>query len=226
MQALRNEGRVDKVLVGGDQTQESLDKKDLIDFLTQPEDGSGRLNACCIFSSKREKSFKYTCSISRYSGKPSLRVDDVNPARFLGGGVNEARKQSAEQEHAAAKATAEGLKEKVDSMQGELDEKLRLHNEAKARGEATKVKLTTLHKARSRVDRIRRKMDEQRERASADNTDEKRKLLKQIMSRMKNAVTAIELHVEGNQKLAHASFTNAGMRINESIVTNEYRIVR
>lgn len=226
MQALRNEGRVHKVLVGGDQTQESLDTKDLIDFLTKPEDGSNRLTACCIFSSKKDKSYKYTCSISRYSGKPSLRVDDVNPAKFLGGGVNEARKQLAEKEYAAAKATAESLKEQVDAMQCELDEKLRLHNEAKARCEATKTKLHALSVAHAKVERIKRKVVEQEERASADNTDEKKKLLKQIMARMKNAVAAIELHVEGNQKLVQASFANAGMRINESIVTNEYRIVR
>ena len=136
MQALQNEGRVHKVLVGGDKTQESLDTKDLLDFLTQPEDNSSRPKACCIFSSKRDKSYKYTCSISRYSAKPSLRVDDINPAKFLVGGVNEGKKQTAEKEYASAKATAERLKEQVDSMQGEIDEKTRLHNEAKARCDA------------------------------------------------------------------------------------------
>ena len=140
--------------------------------------------------------------------------------------MNEARKQSAEKEHATAKATAESLKEQFDAMQGEIDEKLRLHNEAKARCDATKAKLSAVHSARSKVDRIRRKMEEQKLRASADNTDEKKKLLKQIMARMKNAVNAIELHVEGNQKLVQTSFANAGMRLNESIMSNEYRIVR
>ena len=140
--------------------------------------------------------------------------------------MNESRKQSAEKEFAAAKITAESLKAQVEAMQGELDEKLLLHNEAKARCEATKAKLNALSVAHSKVERIKRKVVEQQERASADNTDEKRKLIRQIMARMKNAVAAIELHVEGNQKLVQASFTNAGMRINESIVANEYRIVR
>ena len=226
MQALRNEGAVHKVLVGGDQTQESLDKKNLIELLNTPEDGSGRLRACCIFSSKKDKSFKYTCSISRYSGKPSIRIDDVNQARFLGGGVNELRQQKAEKEFVEAKKSAEEHKNQLDAMQDEIDEKIRLHNEAKARCEATKTKLGALQSVRKKVERCRKKLEELEERASADNSGAKKKLLKQVMARMKNAITAIEAHAEGHQTLMQATFKTAGIRINDSIVQNEHRIVR
>jgi hypothetical protein len=226
MQALRNEGSVHKVLVGGDKTQESLDNKNLIDYLTQSENESDRLRAFCIFSSKNQKSYKYTCSISRYSAKPSLRIDDVNPAKFLLSGVNQEKKLQAEKDLEIASEKSESLKIQIEESQREIDEKIRLHNESKARWEALRSNLQSLQSSRNKVERLKRKVEEQEEKVSVDNMVEKKHLLKQIMARMKNAVTAIEFHNESNMKLLQATFSNAGIRINESILINEHRIAR
>jgi hypothetical protein len=226
MQALRNEGSVHKVLVGGDKTQESLDHKNLIDFLTQPESGSERLRAFCIFSSKSQKSYKYTCSISRYSAKPSLRVDDVNQAKFLVGGVNEEKKIQAENDLEIASKKSEALKIQLEEIQQDIDEKIRLHNESKARWEALRSNFQSVQTARNKVERLKSRVEEQESKVSVDNMVEKKHLLKQIMTRMKNAVTAIETHTESNAKQLQATFSNAGIRINESILINEHRLTR
>jgi chromosome segregation ATPase len=226
MQALRNEGSVHKVLVGGDKTQESLDEQNLIDYLTKPENESGRLRGFCIFSSKNQKSYKYTCSISRYSAKPSLRIDDVNQAKFLIGGVNKEKKLQAEQDLESASEKSEILKIQIEELQRDIDEKIRLHNESKARWEALRSNLQSFQSARNRVERLKSKVEEQEAKVSVDNLVEKKHLLKQIMARMKNAVAAIESHTDSNRKQLQATFSNAGIKINESILISEHRLTR
>lgn len=226
MQALRNEASVHKVLVGTDKTQASIDGKGLIDFLTQPEDGSRNLKGCCIFSSKGEKSYKYTCSISRYSGKPSMRVDDISPAHFLGADVNPAKKEKAERDLEQARLSAEESGSQLRALQEEKDEIIRAYNEGKARFDATKSKYDGLNKLRKRVDGARRKLETAQQNAAVDNTAEKKRLVKQLMARVKNTISAIESHGENNASLLSATFKNAGVRLNESMIDNEHRLVR
>lgn len=73
VQALRSNAGVHKVLVGGDLTQESLDNRGLGQILSESETGDNKLQAYCLFASKKGQSFKYQSNISRYSGKPSIR---------------------------------------------------------------------------------------------------------------------------------------------------------
>jgi len=94
MEALRNTSQVNNVLVGTSKTQESIDRHNLLAFLSQPEDGSSRLKPSCIITSHMNKAYKYTNIISRYSKKASLRVDEINPARMLSPGVPEVHKQA------------------------------------------------------------------------------------------------------------------------------------
>ena len=72
IEALKANASIHKVLVGNDRTQDSLDNRGLGEILSASENG-GRLQSYCIFASQREKSYKYTSQISRYSGKASLR---------------------------------------------------------------------------------------------------------------------------------------------------------
>ncbi len=72
VEALKANASIQKVLLGNDETQNSLDSRGLGDILSQSEIG-GPLQSYCIFASRRGQSFKYTSQISRYSGKPSLR---------------------------------------------------------------------------------------------------------------------------------------------------------
>ena len=73
VEALKANASIHKVLVGTDRTQDSLDSRGLGEILSETENGSGKLQSYCIFTSQREKSYKYTSQISRYSGKASLR---------------------------------------------------------------------------------------------------------------------------------------------------------
>jgi DNA-binding PadR family transcriptional regulator len=225
LQALRNEAKVDKVLVGGDRTEDSMEKKGLANFLNQPETG-GALKAFCIFTSKGQQSSKHTCSISRYSKQPSTRTDDINKAYFLGGGENPARKQKVERELTDAQQKIEDFKGRLRGMADEFENAVRLHNEAKARYEATKAKAEVIKKVVQKVDRLRSKVASMEEQANTDNSTEKRKLLKQVMNRMKSAITAIEAHSAGHSQFMEATITTSGIRINDSLIQTEYRRVR
>ncbi len=72
VEALKANASIQKVLVGNEKTQDSLDSRGLGDILSESENG-GALQSYCIFASRRGQSFKYTSQISRYSGQPSLR---------------------------------------------------------------------------------------------------------------------------------------------------------
>jgi chromosome segregation ATPase len=73
VQALKSNSAIDKVLVGNDRTQDSIDNRGLGEILSESENAGNNLQSYCIFASKGRQSFKYTSQISRYSGKPSLR---------------------------------------------------------------------------------------------------------------------------------------------------------
>jgi chromosome segregation ATPase len=82
MQALTNYHNVDKVLVGSEQTQNSIDSRGLSKYLSEAECGSGRARNFSIFTPQGEKSFQYTANVSKYSKKVNLRIDDVRPAKW------------------------------------------------------------------------------------------------------------------------------------------------
>jgi len=225
MQALRNEASVHKVLIGNDKTQESLDKRNLLGYLSKAEDGSAKPLACCIFSSHGSKSHKYTSTVSRYSNSTSLRVDDVNAPRMLGACVDDARKRKAEEEVRNATENANNLKSQVEGIQEDLDNAVQLHQEAKARSKAIKTKLDGINKLKRNVDRQKKKVEDLRQKASADNTVAKKKLVEQIKKRIKSAISALEAHALSHNELMETTVNSAGVRINTTLVDVEHRTV-
>jgi len=226
MQALRNEGSVHKVLVGNDKTQESLDKRNLLDHLSKAEDGSSRPKPCCIFSSNGNKSYKYTSTVSRYSNSTSLRVDDVNRARFLEAGIDDSRKRKGETELDQATKNASQLTGQIEDIQKELDNAVMLHQEAKARHDAIKSRYDTVVKLKSKVNRQRKRVEQLNERVSADNTAEKDKLVQHIKNRVKCTISALEAHAEGHRGLLEATVKTAGIRLNETLADVEHRAIQ
>jgi hypothetical protein len=216
---------VERVLVGGEKTQESLDKRNLVDFLSKPEDGSSRLKASCVFATNGDKMMKYASSISRYSNTPSVRIDDVAAARFLDAGVNPERKEKAGKDLKEAQENADTLKKHIEELQRDVDEFTRLYQEAKARGEAAKTKIEASKKAEKIVAKQEQKVIELEDKASADNSEEKKKLVKQVKARVKNAISALEAHAAAHRKMMSVTCKSAGTKINEAIVDNESRTI-
>ena len=70
---LKSNCMIHKVLVGDDQTQDSLDQRGLGEILSESEKQGNKLQSYCIFASRKGQSFKYTSQISKYSKKASLR---------------------------------------------------------------------------------------------------------------------------------------------------------
>lgn len=75
-QALVNRHSVDYVLVGGEAVQNSIDRKDLIEFLATREAHDGRpgKQSSCFFYTHQNKAFKYNNTVSRYSGQVGTDV--------------------------------------------------------------------------------------------------------------------------------------------------------
>ena len=68
MQALKNKHNVDKVLIGGDAVHNSLERKDLLEYLSAKEGSPNQKQSSCFFYSYKGSLFKYTSQVSRHTG--------------------------------------------------------------------------------------------------------------------------------------------------------------
>ena len=77
MQALKSKHNVDKVLIGGDAVQNSLERKDLVEYLSAKEGSSNQKQSSCFFYTYKGSTFKYQSQVSRYTG--TSYIDSVTP---------------------------------------------------------------------------------------------------------------------------------------------------
>ena len=213
LQALRQAAKVDKVLVGTEKTQDSLDSKKLLDFLGKPEDGSTRLKGCCIFTAQGDKSFKYTSSISRHSGQPAVRIDEITGARMLAAGVNPVQKDKVQNELQGIEQEIDGFTREIQEVEVGSADIQRQCQEAKARQQECKETLTIVHRFAQRISATRQKINEAQRDASIDNIDEKAKLLSQLKKRISGSVTALETHCSSHHTSMKITYSNAGVRL-------------
>jgi len=90
MQALINKNNVDKVLVGGETVHNSLERKDLLNFLSTREANDRRpgKQGSCFFYTYKGVSIKFMSQASRYTGLIGTTSKDIGPARLLRFGSN------------------------------------------------------------------------------------------------------------------------------------------
>ena len=215
MQALRNSAKVDKVLIGGETTQESLDNRGLLDYLSQPENRSQKLMSACIFSSQRDRSFKYTSQVSRYSGKPSVRVDEITPARILAAGVNPAAKLRVEKDLEELAHQQGEIKNRYLAAEQEVAQCSRDIQESKERHAKARNALSAHVHLRTKIVNARRKLAGFEKAAAADNTDEKNRMIRQLKSRVSQCVIALEAQLGCHRQLMKSTFKRAGMKLTE-----------
>jgi len=215
LQALRNQANVNSVLVGDQRTYASLDQG-LTKILETRENGDSRggLMSFCIFSCSREKSFKYTSVISRYSGHSSIRIDEIRDATIL------AAMDSAQQVD-ALKAEIEQVRSQIAEVeplirtaQVDHDSVLKATQQVTERLKEAKQCQADFQNAKLRLESSERKLEEFRVAASRDNAAQKEeaiKKLKVVLRSATSAVSAAGVCHEAAMKATH-SMTAAKMK--------------
>lgn len=215
VQALRDSAGVDSVLVGNSKTYESLDRENLLDFLAKREDGRPGLQQTCIFASHREKSYKYTSNISRYSGKASIRVDEINPARMLSPGVSPEDKNDLEKQLQAIENDIRNLEPGMQEAAAQYESLQKSGQQSSYRYKDAAKALDELGHTKTKVVMAKRKLREAELEASKDNVHEKRQLIKQLKKHVSSYVTYLENASENFDSWMRSESTLTGIRVSE-----------
>lgn len=212
-QALIEASSVHAVLVGTEKTQDSLDRRNLLDYLGQREDDRRGLLNSCVFTCQGNKSFKYVSMVSRYSGKTSLRVDEITPARLLAPGVDPRQKERLERE-------LEDDERALEASRPERDRLQRTHDDVLEEGQALAAKLrearavrNELDNARARLEAAERRVSVTREEANADYEQERRETLQQLRNCVALSVEQLERASVVAGRVANAARESAGVRM-------------
>jgi hypothetical protein len=217
-QALRTHAAVHRVLVGGEETQKSMDNKGLLEYLSEPDRSlnQDKPQSSVTFTSQGNKSFKYTQTISKYSKKASGRVDDVFPARLLAPGVSERAKKEAEDnlrgvhdEVAALRPSLQAAEKRKDEMEAEAQSVTQKLQAAKA----TKDNYVKFH---AKLVSAQRKLKDAEQALGCDDVAEKKKWVKMLMNRVAHSITALETHADQHEKMIKSTVSSAGIGVSRS----------
>ena len=227
LQVLRNECSVNQVLVGTEKTQESIDRRNLLEELSRREDdgrggrrgsGVGQLQGSCVFTSHMNKFYKYTSQVSRYSGKPTLRVDDIHPARMLAPGV------SAE-EKAQLEAEVDRLNEQVERTAPEEEATAKVYYDLQEQGQEVQRALVEAKNSRlslksflSKLEQAKRKLAEFEEAVTSrgdDDKSEKDAVVARLRRHVSNSLGALEVAAAQHTRLMETTYTLAGIKMTE-----------
>jgi chromosome segregation ATPase len=214
IEALKNAGQIEKVLIGSEKTQDSLDTKGLLDYLGQQEDGQTALMSSCIFSTKGDRGFKYQTVISKYSGKASTRIDSVRPAKWLAPGVSDQEKERLQAELAEITRRYDESKPAVAEARQKLAETEGLAQEAREKLKLARENLSNLGKLQGRKDTTEAKLREAEKELGVDGDAKKKGHIDQLEKRIHASLQALEAHSESYKKMMKATIKSTGIRLN------------
>jgi structural maintenance of chromosomes protein 5 len=225
MIALQKFASVHKVLVGGQKAQDSIDRKQLRDFLAEPDHSLGHkgLQQSCIFTMSDRIKYRYTQSISRYSGKVGTRVDQVGAARLLAPGVPEAQKLQVGNELAELHRELAQLRPNVQNAEKAVKDWEVRSQECHLLEQAQKQQLENVATFQGRVDRQKQKVQDLEAELASDATQEKNDLTKSILNRLAHGIAAVNAHAEQQRLLMSYTALHAGILTNITTVRSEER---
>ena len=213
IKALRT-ANIQSVLVGDQRTFENTESKGLLDYLEQNENGPG-IKPFAIYMNNGNKDFKQTSNISRYSGKSSLRMDEIPPARTLTRGVSETEKENVMRQLERAEFELKDLIPKVEEADARYKEAM---NEAQHQNlilkDAQKAK-NELSNLNRRVENARNKLRNAEEEASRDNDKERSKLMSTLQTYVDNYISALESASKSWDKFVENNCLLAGIKMTE-----------
>lgn len=224
-EVLKSGHSIHKVLVGTDQTQKSLDDKNLLGYLTESERGDGRLMGCCIFASEGSGSRKYTANISKYSKKAATRIDEVRPAKWLAPGVSEEEKQQVQQELEEYDQKLAEIQLDMEKAKSEMVEFQNEAAQALSRFKKAQQDMKDLKKLLSKVKTAEIKAQEAKAACEVDDEEEKNQKIGILNKRIKHSIVAVEAHAESYKKMMIATVKSSGARLNrEKVMADERRL--
>ncbi|KAG7374323.1 chromosome segretation protein [Nitzschia inconspicua] len=223
VEALKSSASIDKVLVGNERTQGSMDNKNLAGFLSQPLNEGGRLRGYCIFTSQGGRSFKYTSQISNYSGKPSLRVDEIRAAQWLTRGSSEEAKLSVERDLKEKRRQIEEIVPRLERTKGELEQVRLTSQEAQARLKDAHAFRVDAQKIINKLNASQRKLEAMEEELAKDDAEEKRTKVDQLNQRIHHSLKALKAHSDSYKLMLKATIETSGARLQVEAATIEER---
>lgn len=223
MEALKMSARIDGVLIGTERTQQSLDNKDLLNYLSQTEDGSGKLQNCCIFSSDGAKSYKYTSMVSKYSKKSSVRVDDIRPAKFLAPGVSDEAKDKVQAEFDALRTRRDAAQAAVEEASGKQAEVQAQAQESRAKQKAAREAVENLQRMINKLRNAEAKLKDAEAELSVGDEQEKAHKVAQLEKRIHHSLLALMEHSESYFKMMTHTATLSKARLSREAASQEER---
>ena len=217
LEALCVSANVHAVLVGSNQTQDSIDRHNLLQLLSSS--GSGRASSYCIFSCTADRSYKYTGSVSRYTGKVNTSIDEISPARMLAPSIGDDKKESLRQAVEELTIKWEEIKPKIADSQVKLDEVIRVGSAANQRVTDVKNRKKLLQKAILKVKTEKSKLFELEEKTNIDNSVQRKKLQKKLKKELALFSGALKSISDFQDNIMRAQYTKAGIRMTEACMS-------
>lgn len=226
LEALKSSAQIEKVLIGSERTQDSLDNRGLLEYLSQSEgENPNKLLSSCLFTCQGDKSFKYTSIISKYSGKPSVRIDTIRPAKWLAPGVSDEAKERVQaelDEVLGRRARAQPALQQAEQDLVELQNQMQV---AKEKEIQARNNLNDLQKMENKMQSHATKLRDAERELDVNDDDEKEKLVGQIQKRVHHSLQALELHSECYKKMMKATVKYTGTRLmKEAAKAEEHRL--
>ena len=217
MIALQKFAKVHKVLVGGEKAQHCIDREQLRDVLSAPDKSLGqqRMQNSCIFTVSDRTPYRYTQSVSQYSGKVGTKVDQVGPAKLLAPGVPEEQKKQVENELSMKHDEIAQLRPNAIEAEKNVHELEDQLQNCQLKGQSLKQALTTFQNFQGKITRQQQRVrDVELELQSNNEAKEKNDLSKSMINRLVHSIAAIKAHGEQHKQLLQCTAKNAGVTVN------------
>lgn len=226
MIALQTFASVHKVLVGGEKTQDSIDRRKLRDFLAEPEIGQRGLQRSCVFAAKGHQSYRYSQTVSSYSGKTGSKVDQVGQARLLAPGVSDEEKRRAEEELTKVHEEIADLRPTVLQAEKAVRDFESNTQDLHLKSAALKQSLESFVKFQSKRDRQKGRVEEAEKELRSDETQEKKGLIKSLLKRLAHSIAAVCAHGEQHNLMMKHTTMCAGISVNRTALNAAERLAR
>ena len=223
LQALKSNARVQDVLVGTQKTQDSLDNENLLDYLIQPEGSNNQLQSCCIFACQNDRSYKYQSNISKYSGKPSTKVDDVRPAMWLAPGAGDEAKQKAQEQFERLDSEFNSIVAELEAAQNRVVETEQAAQSSKQYMNEMATSLKLRQRLNNKVKNAEHKLRQAEKELEKDDEDEKLRLVTMLKKGVAASITALENHAESQRLLMETTYKVAGVRLDRDVFSAAVR---
>jgi chromosome segregation ATPase len=239
LQAMRQASNVDKVVVGSEQTQTSLDMGLLQPILETPKhadanhnnnrnsdshNANKKIRSFCVFSSTKTKHFKTQSVVSRYSGKSSLRIDEVGPARMLAPGVSEEVKQRTRTELEELQSQLQDLQPDIESLVQQYQDVLANHQQASASYKAAHATLNEYENARLRLHTAQKKLQDLQQQASKDYALLKKDLHTKLLNHVRLSTAALMAAGQSHASLLESTIELAAIKLTEEGLEANFRV--